>query len=176
MNSSTLQSNQNAPTVRQTERSAAARGSRTMVINQDNSSTPPHDHQTQRADSNNTATTLILRAAPPLPSSQRRQPRVQWQDNVIDNEGLGRKKSKVCCIYNKPKAFDESSDESDHSDSDCCPSRSSANRPCPPTTSSVQNTLSPSGQPTQSHSLPTPPRSPNAYEADPNKSKGKGKA
>ncbi|GAA5917730.1 hypothetical protein JCM6882_009365 [Rhodosporidiobolus microsporus] len=43
--------------------------------------------------------------------------RVQWTDETVDNEGLGRKKSKICCIYHKPKAFDESSDESSGSDS-----------------------------------------------------------
>ncbi|KAF4450971.1 hypothetical protein F53441_5962 [Fusarium austroafricanum] len=60
---------------------------------------------------------------------------VQWAEDVVDNEGLGRKSSKgerhecvlmsflltetaiVCCIYHKPKAVDESSDESS-SDSD----------------------------------------------------------
>ncbi|CAM1503874.1 Fc.00g014650.m01.CDS01 [Cosmosporella sp. VM-42] len=45
---------------------------------------------------------------------------VQWAEDVVDNEGLGRKSSKVCCIYHKPKAVDESSGESssDSSDSD----------------------------------------------------------
>ncbi|TVY19513.1 Type 1 phosphatases regulator YPI1 [Lachnellula arida] len=53
-----------------------------------------------------------------------RRPRIQWAEDVVDNEGLGRKKSKVCCIYHAPKAVDESSDESssdsssDDSDSD----------------------------------------------------------
>ncbi|KAL2205333.1 hypothetical protein CC79DRAFT_1335860 [Sarocladium strictum] len=42
---------------------------------------------------------------------------VQWAEDVVDNEGLGRKSSKVCCIYHKPKAVGESSDESS-SDSD----------------------------------------------------------
>ncbi|KAH8988877.1 phosphatase inhibitor-domain-containing protein [Lactarius akahatsu] len=36
---------------------------------------------------------------------------VAWGDDVLDNEGLGRKKSKICCIYHKPRRFDESSDE-----------------------------------------------------------------
>ncbi|OIR58669.1 MAG: uncharacterized protein A8A55_0509 [Amphiamblys sp. WSBS2006] len=27
--------------------------------------------------------------------------RVSWSDDVVDNEFLGRKKSKVCCIYRK---------------------------------------------------------------------------
>ncbi|GAK63339.1 uncharacterized protein PAN0_003c1543 [Moesziomyces antarcticus] len=48
--------------------------------------------------------------------------RVVWTEETVDNEGLGRKKSKICCIYHKPKAFDESSDESssasDSSESD----------------------------------------------------------
>jgi len=53
-----------------------------------------------------------------------RRPRIQWAEDVVDNEGLGRKKSKVCCIYHAPKGIDESSDESssdsssDDSDSD----------------------------------------------------------
>lgn len=45
--------------------------------------------------------------------------RVQWSSNTIDNENCGRKSSKICCIYHKPKSFDESSsDESSSSDSD----------------------------------------------------------
>ncbi|KAH9029200.1 phosphatase inhibitor-domain-containing protein [Lactarius hengduanensis] len=36
---------------------------------------------------------------------------VAWGEDVVDNEGLGRKKSKICCIYHKPRRFDESSDE-----------------------------------------------------------------
>lgn len=45
---------------------------------------------------------------------------VQWAEDVVDNEGLGRKSSKVCCIYHRPKRVDESSDESssDSSSSD----------------------------------------------------------
>ncbi|KAF9559315.1 hypothetical protein CPC08DRAFT_606821, partial [Agrocybe pediades] len=45
------------------------------------------------------------------------RPRVAWNKDVIDNEVCGKKKSKICCIYHKPRRFDESSDESD-SDSD----------------------------------------------------------
>ncbi|WVW84061.1 hypothetical protein I302_106089 [Kwoniella bestiolae CBS 10118] len=44
--------------------------------------------------------------------------RVVWSDETVDNEGMGKKKSKICCIYHKPKAFDESSDESSCSSSD----------------------------------------------------------
>lgn len=42
--------------------------------------------------------------------------RVVWSEGTVDNEGMGKKKSKICCIYHKPKAFDESSDESSASD------------------------------------------------------------
>ena len=37
---------------------------------------------------------------------------------MVDNEGLGRKSSKVCCIYHKPRGADESSSDEDSSGSD----------------------------------------------------------
>jgi len=40
---------------------------------------------------------------------------VQWEDSVVDNEGLEKKKSKICCIYHPPRDFGESSDESSSS-------------------------------------------------------------
>ena len=47
---------------------------------------------------------------------QREQKQVIWNDAVVDNEGMGKRKSKKCCIYHKPKRFDESSSsESDDS-------------------------------------------------------------
>uniref|UniRef100_V5EXZ7 Type 1 phosphatases regulator n=2 Tax=Kalmanozyma brasiliensis (strain GHG001) TaxID=1365824 RepID=V5EXZ7_KALBG len=65
----------------------------------------------------------ILRLRPAASASSRSQSRrVVWTDSTVDNEHLGKKKSKICCIYHKPKAFDESSDESssgsDSSESD----------------------------------------------------------
>jgi len=44
--------------------------------------------------------------------------RIRWGEDVIDNEGMGKKNSKVCCIYHKSRALDESSSESDSSSSD----------------------------------------------------------
>ncbi|EOA85797.1 Type 1 phosphatases regulator ypi1 [Exserohilum turcicum] len=57
---------------------------------------------------------LRLRAEP----TERRH--IQWAEDVVDNEGMGKKSSKVCCIYHKPRAADESSDDdsSDSSSSD----------------------------------------------------------
>ncbi|KAF8947089.1 hypothetical protein BGZ47_010334 [Haplosporangium gracile] len=56
------------------------------------------------------------------PNTERR---VQWDDDVIDNEHLNKKKSKICCIFKKQKEFGESSDESSsESDSDSSGSES----------------------------------------------------
>ncbi|XP_019872461.2 E3 ubiquitin-protein ligase PPP1R11 isoform X1 [Aethina tumida] len=43
--------------------------------------------------------------------------KVQWSSETVDNEHLNRKKSKCCCIYDKPRKFGESS--SDSSDDEC---------------------------------------------------------
>ncbi|KUJ18182.1 uncharacterized protein LY89DRAFT_717783 [Mollisia scopiformis] len=57
--------------------------------------------------------------------------RIQWAEDVVDNEGMGKKKSKVCCIYHAPKGIDESSDESssDSSGSDSDSGDDGAARP-----------------------------------------------
>lgn len=44
--------------------------------------------------------------------------KVRWDQNTVDNENMNKKKSKCCCIYEKPKIFGESSDEEDD-DHDC---------------------------------------------------------
>jgi len=56
---------------------------------------------------------LRLRGEP-----RRTRQRVAWDEDVIDNEGCGKKKSKICCIYHKPRRFDESSSEEESSASD----------------------------------------------------------
>jgi len=64
-----------------------------------------------------TQATLRLRAEPEAEgrSSARR---IQWAEDVVDNEGMGKKSSKVCCIYHKPRdAGESSSDESSSSSS-----------------------------------------------------------
>ncbi|XP_036139403.1 E3 ubiquitin-protein ligase PPP1R11 [Monomorium pharaonis] len=43
--------------------------------------------------------------------------KVQWTQGTVDNENLNKKKSKCCCIYEKPKTFGESSSED--SDDEC---------------------------------------------------------
>lgn len=48
-------------------------------------------------------------------SSERR---VRFDETAIDNEGMGRRKSKICCIYHKPREYDESSSNDTDSSSD----------------------------------------------------------
>ena len=51
-----------------------------------------------------TATSVVLKK--PKPKG------VKWDENTaIDNEHMGKKSSKVCCIYHKPKQFGESDSE-----------------------------------------------------------------
>lgn len=46
------------------------------------------------------------------------RPRVRWSEDTIDNENMGKKKSKICCIFHPNREFGESSDESLSSPSD----------------------------------------------------------
>ncbi|GAB2271894.1 hypothetical protein Dimus_006723 [Dionaea muscipula] len=53
--------------------------------------------------------TLILRL-------NRKKKKVTWKEGTVDNEFLGKKSSKKCCIFHKQKSFDEddSDEEEDH--------------------------------------------------------------
>eukprot|EP01113_Clastostelium_recurvatum_P037748 TRINITY_DN5549_c0_g1_i2.p1 TRINITY_DN5549_c0_g1~~TRINITY_DN5549_c0_g1_i2.p1 ORF type:complete len:135 (-),score=27.13 TRINITY_DN5549_c0_g1_i2:25-429(-) len=66
---------------------------------------------------------------PPVPETRiltlklqkpKHEKKVQWTEDVVDNEGMGKKKSKKCCIFHKKRRYDESSTESDSSDSGEC--------------------------------------------------------
>lgn len=74
--------------------------------------------------------------------SARRPRAIQWDESVVDNEHMNKKKSKseylhnenprfvslhgiVCCIYHRPRAVGESSDEESSSDSSSSSSDSS---------------------------------------------------
>jgi len=43
--------------------------------------------------------------------------KVKWTSETVDNEHLGKKKSKCCCVFVKKRPFGES--DSDESDGDC---------------------------------------------------------
>ncbi|CAI8047207.1 E3 ubiquitin-protein ligase PPP1R11 [Geodia barretti] len=60
--------------------------------------------------------TLVLRLSKPKSGKK-----VHWGEDIVDNEHMGKKKSKCCCIYEKPRGPDDGSDsESDSEDKDCC--------------------------------------------------------
>ncbi len=52
----------------------------------------------------------ILRLRAPIPNR-----RVRWETDVIDNEHMNKKKTKICCIFHKQRNFDESSSEEESS-------------------------------------------------------------
>lgn len=57
-------------------------------------------------------------AAPRLVLRLNPRPHITFTEDTVDNEHLGRKKSKRCCIYTKKRPFGESSTESSGSDCD----------------------------------------------------------
>ena len=73
---------------------SAGAATTTMVITQ------------QNAEADNNVLRLSLRP----------RPNVTWDQGVVNNEGLGRKSSKRCCIFHKQRAFGESSTESSGGD------------------------------------------------------------
>ncbi|KAI0696941.1 phosphatase inhibitor-domain-containing protein [Cytidiella melzeri] len=92
--------------------SAPSDGSRTLTI----LDSQPRDEATGSSEEDASVGTLRLRGAPR--TRDRNRPRVVWREDVVDNEHAGKKSSKICCIYHKPKRFDESSSEESSSDSD----------------------------------------------------------
>nr|XP_040575841.1 E3 ubiquitin-protein ligase PPP1R11-like [Lepeophtheirus salmonis] len=55
-----------------------------------------------------------------LRSQRKRDKKVNWEQGTVDNEGMGKKKSKCCCIYKKPRTFGESSSEEDEDECQDC--------------------------------------------------------
>ncbi|KAI8078944.1 phosphatase inhibitor-domain-containing protein [Gilbertella persicaria] len=86
-------------------------GSRTIAI-EENQVINPSDEETTSDEGEHVG---ILRLRGDMNSRRRRV--IQWDENVIDNEHMNKKKSKVCCIYHKPRPVGESSDSSSSSSS-----------------------------------------------------------
>jgi len=51
---------------------------------------------------------------------KKKKKKVVWRQGTVDNEGMGKKTSKCCCIYQKPHKFGESSSDSEEEDCDHC--------------------------------------------------------
>ncbi|GEQ68530.1 hypothetical protein JCM33374_g2198 [Metschnikowia sp. JCM 33374] len=83
--------------------------------------------RTQTQTSSSEQTVLHLRPASQntgdarqIRAPRQNGPRVRWTSDVVDNEHLEKKKSKICCIFHPQREFGESSDEDS-----CCSSESS---------------------------------------------------
>ncbi|EGW32623.1 uncharacterized protein SPAPADRAFT_51159 [Spathaspora passalidarum NRRL Y-27907] len=62
-------------------------------------------------------------SSPKKMRKKKKKARVQWTEDVVDNENMNKKKTKICCIFHPNRTFDEEV-EHDHSHSD--PSSSSS--------------------------------------------------
>ncbi|KAJ0181551.1 hypothetical protein K1T71_002273 [Dendrolimus kikuchii] len=51
------------------------------------------------------------------PTRAQQRKKVVWAEDTVDNENMNKKKSKCCCIYEKPHKFGES--DSEDSDDEC---------------------------------------------------------
>ncbi|KAI7868496.1 phosphatase inhibitor-domain-containing protein [Spinellus fusiger] len=83
-------------------------GSRTLTINE-----TPEDEEENEPNQQEEFGVLRLHGD----MSIQRPRAIQWDESVVDNEHMNKKKSKICCIYHRPHAIGESS-ESESSDSD----------------------------------------------------------
>ncbi|XP_042562917.1 E3 ubiquitin-protein ligase PPP1R11 [Clupea harengus] len=81
--------------------------------------------------SSETITETVTINTPPPPQQEGRsltiklrkrktEKKVEWSSDTVDNEHLGRRSSKCCCVYEKPRQFGESSTESEGEDDDGC--------------------------------------------------------
>ncbi|XP_059412665.1 E3 ubiquitin-protein ligase PPP1R11 [Carassius carassius] len=81
--------------------------------------------------SSETITETVQTGTPPPPQQEGRsltiklrkrktEKKVEWSSDTVDNEHLGRRSSKCCCVYEKPRQFGESSSESEGDDEDGC--------------------------------------------------------
>ncbi|CDH55614.1 hypothetical protein RO3G_10091 [Lichtheimia corymbifera JMRC:FSU:9682] len=98
--------------------SSPSHGSRTMTIDP-----AQEDYADENTDSGGEDDVGILRLRGDM--SARRPRAIQWDESVVDNEHMNKKKSKICCIYHRPRAVGESSDEESSSDSSSSSSDSS---------------------------------------------------
>ncbi|KAK3886740.1 hypothetical protein Pcinc_009118 [Petrolisthes cinctipes] len=49
-----------------------------------------------------------------------RQKKVSWTNDTVDNENMGKKKSKCCCVYVKPHEINDSSSDTDDDECEHC--------------------------------------------------------
>ncbi|KAB8095155.1 hypothetical protein EE612_022910 [Oryza sativa] len=81
---------------------APATGSATVTVDPTPSSSAPVSSAPSPA-----AETVVLRL------KRRAKKKVTWKEGTVDNESLGRKSSKKCCIFHKDVPFDEDCSDDD---------------------------------------------------------------
>ncbi|CAK9436765.1 uncharacterized protein LODBEIA_P12870 [Lodderomyces beijingensis] len=95
--------------------------------------TPPHDshqqHQQQPQSSSSSSATHNQTEPSSATREKRRQkqrkPGVRWTEDVVDNEHMNKKKTKICCIFHPQRSFDEEmADDHDHDHGGPCSSSS----------------------------------------------------
>lgn len=50
----------------------------------------------------------------PAATGSQEKREVRWKEDVVDNEHMNKKKSKVCCIFHPQQNFEDMDDECDH--------------------------------------------------------------
>ncbi|KAI9819428.1 MAG: Type 1 phosphatases regulator ypi1 [Thelocarpon impressellum] len=159
-----------------TAAASATTGSRTLT-----ETTPSTSSDTDPPGGRSPDGTLRLRGAHTRGAEPGR--RIRWDESVVDNEGLGRKKSKACCIYHAPRAVGESSAEDDSSSSDSDSSTASAGAARPTRRSDSHNHDGPCDEPPGGNGKGKAKarkgkrrQSPNAYEKMPKRKPAKSEA
>ncbi|KAH6913614.1 type 1 phosphatases regulator YPI1 [Coprinopsis sp. MPI-PUGE-AT-0042] len=154
--------------------SAPGDGSRTITITNDPTKEEGDDDDRERPDGEGPSVpTLRLRGA-----RTREAPKVTWDEDVVDNEGMGKKKSKICCIFHPTREFGESSGSDSDSDSDdsSCDGHNHDRDRAQPSGGSNSNQAQP-GPSSKVHECCSSDDEKNAYERMPkHKKKGKHRA
>ncbi|XP_068975624.1 E3 ubiquitin-protein ligase PPP1R11 [Bombus flavifrons] len=69
--------------------------------------------------------------------------KVQWTQGTVDNEHMNKKKSKCCCIYEKPRSFGESSSEDSDDECEHCHGHKDAHKKIPRHNAETSKEVSP---------------------------------
>lgn len=75
------------------------------------------DQQNQDGEDKPASPSVTMKLKKPKPKLTKR---VSFTEDTIDNEELGKKKSKCCCVYEKPKQFAESSESESEGECEHC--------------------------------------------------------
>ncbi|POS86273.1 hypothetical protein EPUL_002400 [Erysiphe pulchra] len=116
----TLRNGEFAPVVPQTQNGLDQQQQQRMRSNLESSTIRTQTVNDLNAEMSLITPVLRLRgiSANPNSNSNSNARHIQWDESVINNEGMNKKKSKVCCIYHAPREFGESSEESSSSSDD----------------------------------------------------------